>query len=88
MSARQPPIQVVKRDGSAEAFDARKIATAVLKAQRAVGRADAAFAERCTQQVVAQLGERPSVEDIQDAVEQVLVQEGRTDLAKAYILYR
>ncbi|MBM4035905.1 MAG: adenosylcobalamin-dependent ribonucleoside-diphosphate reductase [Planctomycetes bacterium] len=82
------PTQVVKRNGRVEAFDARKITAAILKAQRAVGKPDAAFAERCTGRVVARLRQRPGVEEIQDAVEQVLVRAGRADLAKAYILYR
>lgn len=88
MARKKPPTQVVKRNGRAEAFDARKITAAILKAQRAVGKADAAFAQRCTSRVVAGLGKRPTVEEIQDAVEQALVREGRIDLAKAYILYR
>jgi ribonucleoside-diphosphate reductase alpha chain len=88
MNARRPPEEVVKRDGRAEAFDSQKIAAAIIKAQCAIGEPDAAFAERCTSHVVQQLGERPSVEEIQDVVERVLIQEGRADLAKAYILYR
>ncbi|MBM4041103.1 MAG: adenosylcobalamin-dependent ribonucleoside-diphosphate reductase [Planctomycetes bacterium] len=78
----------MKRNGRLEAFDPRKITTAIVKAQRAVGKADAAFAERCTPLVIARLRKQPTVEQIQDAVERVLVREGRADLAKAYILYR
>ncbi len=88
MARKKPPTEVVKRDGRTEAFDPRKIAAAIVKAQRAVGKADPAFAERCTRRVVARLRQRPTVEEIQDAVEQALVREGRADLAKAYILYR
>jgi len=88
MAKHAPPTHVVKRDGRLEAFDPRKITAAILKAQRALGKTDPAFAERCTQRVVAGLRRQPTVEAIQDAVEQALVREGRADLAKAYILYR
>jgi len=88
MPGTTPPTHVVKRDGRLEPFDAQKITAAILKAQRAIAEADQGFADRCTASVVAQLGERPDVEEIQDAVERVLIQEGRADLAKAYILYR
>ncbi|MFW6107490.1 MAG: adenosylcobalamin-dependent ribonucleoside-diphosphate reductase [bacterium] len=88
MPARKTPDQVVKRDGRAESFDPRKITAAIVKAQRAIGEDDAAFAQHCTDRVVERLGERPDVEAIQDVVERVLIAEGRADLAKAYILYR
>jgi ribonucleoside-diphosphate reductase alpha chain len=86
--AEKQPREVIKRDGRVEAFDAQRITDAILKAQRAIGEADAGLAQRCTERVVAQLGERPGVEEIQDLVERVLMAEGRADLAKAYILYR
>jgi len=88
MPREHPISQVVKRDGHVEPFDAGKIIGAIVKAQRAIGEADAPFAERCTQRVTELLGDRPGVEEIQDAVERALVEAGRADLAKAYILYR
>ena len=88
MSGQEKAPEVVKRDGRVEPFDARKITVAIAKAQRAIGETDAAFAQRCTERVAAQLGERPGVEAIQDVVERVLIEAGRADLAKAYILYR
>jgi ribonucleoside-diphosphate reductase alpha chain len=88
MADEQASRQVVKRDGRVEAFDLAKIVAAIAKAQRAIGEADEAFAERCAQRVVEQLGERPDVEEIQDIVECELIDAGRADLAKAYILYR
>ncbi|HPD14152.1 MAG TPA: adenosylcobalamin-dependent ribonucleoside-diphosphate reductase [Planctomycetota bacterium] len=88
MAKKPPPTHVMKRNGRLEAFDPRKITQAILKAQRAVGTADPAFAERCAARVIARLRRQPTVEQIQDAVERVLVREGRADLAKAYILYR
>jgi len=88
MAEKPVPEEVVKRDGRVESFDAQKIAAAIIKAQRAIREADGSFAERCTERVVEQLGERPGVEEIQDVVERVLIEAGRADLAKAYILYR
>ena len=88
MPAERTPASVVKRDGRVEPFDAEKIVAAILKAQRAIGEADRAFAHRCTERVIEQLGEQPGVEEVQDAVERVLMEAGRADLAKAYILYR
>ncbi len=82
------PSEVVKRDGGVERFDRSRIAAAIAKAQDAVGEADRGLAQRCTERVVEQLGERPDVEEIQDLVECSLVEVGRADLAKAYILYR
>ena len=80
--------QVIKRDGRVEPFNAEKITAAIVKAMQATGAPDGAFARASTERVIEQLGERPTVEEIQDVVERVLVEAGRTDLAKAYILYR
>jgi len=82
------PSQVVKRDGSVARFDAGKITAAIAKAQQAIGETDDALADQCTARIVSRLGEQPTVEQIQDAVERELVVAGRADLAKAYILYR
>ena len=82
------PSQVQKRDGNVEAFDGERIVAAIAKAQEAIGEHDAAFAQQCAAHVIEQLGPRPGVEEIQDVVECALVEAGRADLAKAYILYR
>jgi ribonucleoside-diphosphate reductase alpha chain len=82
------PQHVVKRDGRTEPFDEKKIVNAIAKAQDAIGESDAAFAHDRTRRVVEQLGQQPHVEAIQDLVERALVEAGRADLAKAYILYR
>ena len=88
MSGDGAPAQVVKRNGHVDPFDAGKITAAIAKAQRAIGETDDALARQCTAGVVSRLGEQPTVEQIQDAVERELVAAGRADLAKAYILYR
>lgn len=86
--------QVRKRDGSLEPFDQRKIAAAISKAFRAVrGRPEAAVSRRLSDEVASKLREAPakkvpSVEEIQDIVEESLMENGYRDVAKSYILYR
>lgn len=83
--------KVVKRDGRVVNFDPEKITSAIMKAARAVGGSDRKEAERLTARVtnhVAKSDKVPTVEEIQDAVEKVLIEEGHARTAKAYILYR
>ena len=82
--------QIKKRDGRIVPFDKRRIADAIYKAGKAVGIPDRDLAENLALQVVSRLpsGELPTVEGVQDLVEQVLMEEGQTVIAKAYILYR
>jgi ribonucleoside-triphosphate reductase len=86
---------IVKRDGRQVPFNLEKIANAIFKALRAVGAADEKQALELASQVVEQtessvraIGSAPTVEQIQDIVEKVLMGAGQTDAAKAYILYR
>lgn len=84
--------QVKKRDGRLVAFERERIARAIFKACRAVGE-DWHKASRLADKVVLELEENyggrvPSVEQIQDCVEQVLMKAGCTRVAKAYVLYR
>jgi len=86
--------QVVKRNGAVVAFNRERITNAIYRAAVAVGGRDRAAAERLTDQVVDILqknctGERiPTVEEIQDIVEKVLIENGHARTAKAFILYR
>lgn len=87
--------KVQKRDGSIVAFDRNKIAEAINKAIIAVeGNENIKVANRVTDLVVLGLEHKfgtkitPSVEDIQDAVEESLIKKGLSKVAKAYILYR
>ena len=82
-----------KRDGSIASFEPEKIENAIRRAFVAVNREDGGTARRLSEQVVGIVGKRfagtvPSVEDVQDVVEQVLIKNGFDDAAKAYILYR
>jgi len=86
--------QVVKRTGAVVPFKRNRILNAIYRAAVAVGGRDRSIAEGLTDQVIAMLegntpsGHTPSVEDIQDIVEKVLIENGHARTAKAYILYR
>lgn len=84
---------IEKRDGSKAQFDAGKITTAIAKAGAATGEFDGDAASRLTLRVLSVahqvLGMRvPTVEEIQDIVEEVLLSSPYRKTAKAYILYR
>jgi ribonucleoside-triphosphate reductase len=85
---------VRKRDGKLEQFDQERITKAVWKATKAVGGTDRERAKKVSDQVVAELKRRfgedgcPTVEEIQDLVEKMLIENGHARTAKAYILYR
>ncbi|MEM5879085.1 MAG: ribonucleoside triphosphate reductase [Candidatus Aenigmatarchaeota archaeon] len=86
--------KIIKRDGRIVDFDQNKITEAIWKAAQAVGGKDRSLAEKLSSQVVELLkkqlkpGEIPTVEQVQDLVEKVLVENGHYKTAKAYILYR
>jgi ribonucleoside-triphosphate reductase len=85
---------VRKRDGRLEEFNSDRITTAIWKAASAIGGRDKEEARRMSDQVVGILKQRfgeegvPTVEEIQDIVEKVLIENGHARTAKAYILYR
>jgi ribonucleoside-diphosphate reductase alpha chain len=85
---------VKKRDGRVVDFDQDKITIAIYKAAKAVGGSDRKTAKKLSDHVVEILDEKfrnhkvPTVEEIQDAVEKVLIENGHAKTAKAYILYR
>lgn len=85
---------VRKRDGRLDSFDQDRITNAIWKAARAVGGRDQELAKRLSDEVLSILLERfgddgvPTVEEIQDTVEKVLIENGYSKTAKAYILYR
>ncbi len=85
---------VVKRTGAVVPFKEKRISNAIYQAAVAVGGRDRELAEDLADQVVEVLedqtppGEIPTVEQIQDVVEKVLIENGHAKTAKAYILYR
>jgi anaerobic ribonucleoside-triphosphate reductase len=85
---------VRKRDGKLEPFDQERITNAIWKAAKAVGGKNREQARFISDEVIAELRSRfgddgcPTVEEIQDLVEKRLIENGRAQTAKAYILYR
>lgn len=85
-------VKIKKRDGRTVTFNIEKIASAIYKAAEAVGGSDYETALELSGKVVdmlmAQNVTTPTVEQIQDCVEKVLIEEGHAATAKSYILYR
>lgn len=84
---------ITKRDGRTVHFDINKIASAIEKAFAAtIGKKDYAICLALAQEVSDIFEEKqidsPTVEQIQDTVERVLINHGNVRTAKAYILYR
>ncbi|TFG92934.1 MAG: anaerobic ribonucleoside-triphosphate reductase, partial [Candidatus Atribacteria bacterium] len=84
---------IKKRDGQLVEFDKKKISEAIFAAMIAVGEENKAISEKVADQVVEILekgfkDKLPTVEEVQDTVEEVLIKEEMIRVAKAYILYR
>ncbi len=85
---------VIKRSGVTVPFNPDRIANAIYRAAVAVGGRDRQRAKWLAEQVVHHLeaatppGHNPTIEEIQDIVEKVLIENGHAKVAKAYILYR
>lgn len=83
---------VIKRDGRQVEFDQQKIFNAVASAFKEVDGDLTQEAKDRAEAIAGKIGglskEEMSVEEIQDAVEKLLMQSARKDVAKAYILYR
>jgi len=83
-----------KRDGRVVVFDESKITEAVFKAFKANNDFEKDKAEKISAQVVSIInavykdGKVPTVENVQDLVEATLLNNGHTNAAKLYILYR
>src|SRR5215213_3278369 len=85
--------KIRKRDGRIVHFEQSKISSAIYKALIATGKPDYPLADRLGAKVVQRMIQQsektiPSVEDAQDMVESILIEEGLSETAKAYILYR
>jgi len=99
MSSKSHFQKVRKRDGSLVAYDQGRIERAIALALAACRAADGQVARKLARKVAAVARQRlprkrvpsrthPSVEQIQDIVEEVLIREGYAQAAKKYILYR
>lgn len=84
--------QIIKRNGAHVPFKREKIVAALTKAGNATSEYSAADAEHLTDSVIARAEtlscEFPSVEEIQDIAEQVLMEASYHQTAKVYIVYR
>ena len=89
--------KIIKRDGSLQDFDRRRIERAINAASKAVNSGlDMDWSVRMTDSVLATLEERhakgkidlPSVELVQDIVEETLIEANQYPITKAFILYR
>lgn len=91
-------VHIRKRDGRIVDFAQSKISDAIYKALVATNKPDYPLAERLANKVVQKIVHQgydstekdtvPSVEDVQDIVESILIEEGLSETAKSYILYR
>lgn len=85
--------QIIKRDGRTVDFDINKIVIAIYKAAEALGGRDEEMALYLAREVELYLAQTcdndsPTVEEIQDAVEKILIESGHARTAKEFILYR
>src|ERR687892_1233331 len=90
--------QIRKRDTRIVSFVHTKISDAIYKALVATRKPDYELAEKLANKVLQKMVDHgygasekdaiPSVEDVQDMVESMLIEEGLSETAKAYILYR
>ena len=86
-------LRIRKRDGRVVSFEQEKISLAIRRVFQAVGQGKNGRVPKLSEQVFLELengfaGKTPSVEDVQDVVERVLIKNGFDKAAKAYILYR
>jgi uridine kinase len=86
--------QVIKRTGDIVDFTPERITNAIYRAAVSVGGRDRKTAENLSKQVISILegstpkDQIPTIEEIQDIVEKVLIENGHAKVAKEYILYR
>lgn len=87
-------LKIQKRDGTISDFNKEKISEAVFKAAKSVGGEDKSISDDIATKTTYFLkgmlkdDQVPTVEQVQDAVERVLIEEGHAKTAKAYIIYR
>lgn len=89
-----PIKKIIKRDGSIVKYDCGRIATAIFKAAASTGHPNRKLSEDMARKVEGALvgaygpDAVPSLEDIQDIVENVLMENRLTGIARNYIIYR
>ncbi len=87
-------MDIIKRTGSIEVFDRNKIRKAILKANASVNQnlkisdVEADDIAKSVEQECLDFKHVPTVEEVQDLVEDALIETGHTQLGKSYIKYR
>lgn len=84
---------ITKRDGRLAPFNLEKIANAIFRAAQAAGGNDYNESLEISYKVCEYIEnvlktKKPTVEQVQDCVEKILIEDGHTKTAKKYILYR
>ncbi|HUW62151.1 MAG TPA: anaerobic ribonucleoside-triphosphate reductase [Candidatus Bathyarchaeia archaeon] len=93
IEAPQPVKEIVKRDGRVEPFDKNKIADTIFKAAASIGGNDRERAANLASAIAIYLSKTldsrpPTVDQVGDAVEKVLIEMGHARTALAYARYR
>ena len=84
---------IIKRDGRKVLFNQDKIYNALSSAAKSVGKENEEKIEEITFLVIEKLNEIykkkiPTVENVQDVIEDILIEQNEPEIAKEYILYR
>jgi len=85
---------VRKRDGRVVEFAPEKITNAIWASAKSIGGKDKQLSKQLAAEAVRRIEEKydnkniPTVEDVQDLVEKVLVEDGHYQTSKSYILFR
>lgn len=93
-SAESSITKICKRSGDIAPFEREKIVNAINKSAEACGIREEGLAEELTEEVIKKINQKfhirsiPAVEEVQDIVEEVLIENSRIKMAKAYIIYR
>ncbi|HMB65574.1 MAG TPA: ribonucleoside triphosphate reductase [Patescibacteria group bacterium] len=93
-SAESSITKICKRSGDIAPFEREKIVTAINKSAEACDIREEGLAEKLTEEVIKKINQKfhtrsiPAVEEVQDIVEEVLIENSRIKMAKAYIIYR
>jgi len=94
VQSKRPIKRIIKRDGSIVAYNIGRISNAILKATASTGTPNRKLADAMAKKVETALASTyvsrtiPSVEDIQDVVESVLMENRLARIARNYIIYR
>lgn len=83
-------MKIIKRNGNIECFDLNKIKNAIKKAMMSIDNFNEEILNKVTNEVFEEIKEEDflSIEEIQDVIEDILIKNNLSAIAKEYILYR